>query len=113
MGDVLAVQGQLDTIQSQIEQLQGQLARARQRDVLLGPDGERSAWARRRHAESRATTSGSVIRAWHDSIGGFVAGVDGVVRVAGPLIFALLCLGVVLVGGRALWRRCPAPPPLT
>jgi hypothetical protein len=25
--------------------------------------------------------------------------------VAGPILFALLLLGVVLVGGRVLWRR--------
>ena len=46
-----------------------------------------------------------LVRAWHDSVGGFVAGVEGVVRVAGPVLFALLCLAIVLVGGRALWRR--------
>ena len=46
-----------------------------------------------------------MVRAWHDSVGGFVAGVEGVIRFAGPVLFALLCLGVLLVGGRALWRR--------
>jgi hypothetical protein len=25
--------------------------------------------------------------------------------VAGPVLFALACLGVLLVGGRVLWRR--------
>ena len=32
IGDVLAVQAQLDTLQSQIQQLQGQLAVLRERD---------------------------------------------------------------------------------
>ena len=46
-----------------------------------------------------------LVRAWHASIGGFVTGVEGVIRLAGPLLFALLLLGIVLTGGRALWRR--------
>ncbi len=27
------------------------------------------------------------------------------IRLAGPTLFALLCLAVLLFGGRALWRR--------
>ncbi len=46
-----------------------------------------------------------MVRAWHDSIGGFVTGVEGLIRLAGPVLFALLCLGVLWVGGRVLWRR--------
>jgi hypothetical protein len=45
------------------------------------------------------------VRAWHDSVGGFVTGVEGVIRFAGPVLFVLLCLGILWVGGRALWRR--------
>ncbi len=46
-----------------------------------------------------------LVRAWHASIGGFVDGVEGLVRLAGPVLFALLCLAALVVGGRALWRR--------
>ena len=102
VGDVLAVQEQLDVIQSQIEQLQGQL------QVLTGE----TSYSTVTTTVSEGTQPGPVplpesglVRAWHDSIGGFVAGVEGVVRVAGPVLFALLCLAVVLLGGRALWRR--------
>ena len=102
VGDVLAVQEQLDVIQSQIEQLQGQL------QVLTGE----TSYSTVTTTVSEGTQPSPVplpesglVRAWHDSIGGFVAGVEGVVRVAGPVLFALLCLAVVLLGGRALWRR--------
>jgi hypothetical protein len=46
-----------------------------------------------------------VVRSWHDSINGFLAGVDGVIRLAGPVLFALVCLALLWLGGRALWRR--------
>ncbi len=102
VGDVLAVQEQLDVIQSQIEQLQGQL------QVLTGE----TSYSTVTTTVSEGTQprpvplpESGLVRAWHDSIGGFVAGVEGVVRVAGPVLFALLCLAVVLLGGRALWRR--------
>jgi hypothetical protein len=103
VGDVLAVQEQIDTIQSEIEQLQGQLsllASQTSYSTLTVGVGEGAPPAR----PSPVPESG-VVRAWHDSVGGFVAGVEGVIRFAGPALFALLCLGVVLVGGRALWRR--------
>ncbi len=103
VGDVLAVQEQLDGIQSQIEQLQGQL------QVLTGE----TSYSTLTVTVSEGTPpprppplpESGLVRAWHDSIGGFVAGVEGVVRVAGPVLFALLCLGLLLVGGRTLWRR--------
>jgi len=102
VGDVLAVQEQLDGIQSQIEQLQGQL------QVLTSE----TSYSTLTVTVSEGTPprpvplpESGLVRAWHDSIGGFVAGVEGVVRVAGPVLFALLCLGVLLVGGRVLWRR--------
>jgi hypothetical protein len=46
-----------------------------------------------------------VAKAWHDSVHGFVDGVEGLIRVAGPLLFILLCAGALLVAGRLLWRR--------
>jgi hypothetical protein len=103
VGDVLSVQEQLDTIQQQIEQLQGQLQ-------VLTSETSYSTLTVTVSEGSPAPRpvplpESGLVRAWHDSIGGFVAGVEGVVRVAGPVLFALLCLVIVLVGGRALWRR--------
>jgi len=103
VGDVLSVQEQLDTIQSQIEELQGQL------QVLTSETSYSTLTATVSEGSPAprpvAGPESGLVRAWHDSIGGFVAGVEGVVRVACPVLFALLCLAIVLVGGRALWRR--------
>ncbi len=103
VGDVLAVQEQIDSIQSQIEQLQGQLQLLSSQTTYstLTVTVDEGTPAR---PPSPLPESG-LVRAWHASIGGFVAGVEGVIRLAGPLLFALLLLGVVLAGGRALWRR--------
>ena len=103
VGDVLAVQEQLDTIQSQIEQLQGQL------QVLTSETAYSTVTTTVSEGSPPprpvALPESGLVRAWHESVGGFVAGVEGVVRVAGPALFALLCLAIVLLGGRALWRR--------
>jgi hypothetical protein len=103
VGDVLAVQDQLNAIQSQIEQLQGQLQLLTSQtsySTLTVTVGERSPAP----VPSLLPESG-LVRAWHASVGGFVTGVEGAIRIAGPLLFALLLLGAVLAGGRALWRR--------
>jgi Domain of unknown function (DUF4349) len=105
VGDVLAVQAQLDGLQSQIEQLQGQLA-------LLDSETAYSTLIPSltepgpRHQHHVATPSASgALKAWHDSVHGFAAGVDGIIRIAGPTLFALLCLAALLLGGRLTWRR--------
>ena len=103
VGDVLAVQEQIDSIQSQIEQLQGQLQ-------LLTSQTAYSKVTVSIGEHTPAPSPGplpesGLIRAWHASIGGFLTGVEGVIRFAGPVVFALLLLGAVLIGGRALWRR--------
>jgi hypothetical protein len=103
VGDVLAVQEQIDSIQSQIEQLQGQLQLLTSQtsySTVTVTVGEGTPAP----PPSPLPESG-LVRAWHASIGGFVTGVEGVIRIAGPLLFALLLLGVLLAGGRALWRR--------
>jgi hypothetical protein len=103
VGDVLAVQSQLDSIQSQIEQLQGQL------QVLSGETSYSTLAVTVSEGTPPArpgpVPESGLVHAWHESIGGFVSGVDGLIGVAGPLLFAVLCAAVVIVGGRALWRR--------
>jgi hypothetical protein len=103
VGDVLAVQTQLDAIQSQIEQLQGQLqvlASQTSYSTLAVTVTEGS-----RPAPPSPLPESGVVRAWHDSTDGFLAGVEGAIRIAGPVLFALLCLAALAFGGRALWRR--------
>jgi len=103
VGDVLAVQEQVNSIQSQIEQLQGQLQLLTSQtsySTLTVTVSEGAPLPR-----PNPVPESGVVRAWHTSVGGFVSGVEGVIRIAGPLLFALLLAGVVLLGGRAVWRR--------
>ena len=59
VGDVLAVQEQLDGIQSQIEQLQGQLQVLSERDVVLDADGDRQRGHPAPAARARCPSPGS------------------------------------------------------
>jgi hypothetical protein len=103
IGDILSVQEQLDTIQSQIEQLQGQLG------VLTSQTSYSTltvtVGATTPPPRPNPLPESGLVQAWHSSVGGFVAGVEGVVRLGGPFLFALLCLAIAAVGGRLLWRR--------
>ncbi len=105
VGDILSVQEQIDGIQSQIEQLQGQLqlltSQTTYSTLTVTVDEHTPSPA----PPPRPLPESGLVRAWHASIGGFVTGVEGLVRLAGPVLFALLLVGAVLVGGRALWRR--------
>ncbi len=103
VGDVLAVQAQLDNLQSQIEQLQGQLAVIDNQTaystliVALSEPGP--------HHPAPVPAASGVTKAWHDSLHGFAVGVDGIIRLGGPFLFALLCLAALVFGGRLTWRR--------
>src|ERR1035437_3859877 len=102
IGDILAVQSQLDALQSQIEQLQGQLAVLDNETtygtltVSLTEAGQRSILP--------VQPSTGLGKAWHDGISGFVSGFEWLIRIAGPTVFVLLCLAVVLLLGRWAWR---------
>jgi hypothetical protein len=103
IGDVLSVQEQVDSVQTQIEQLQGQLQ-------LLSSQTAYSTATVTVNEPTTPPRNGTapepgVVKSWHDSIHGFAVGVEGVIRYAGPVLFALLFLGLVSLGGRALWRR--------
>jgi hypothetical protein len=98
---ILAVQSQLNSIQSQIEQLQGQLN-------LLNTETTYGTLS------VALTQSGHVLvplshsrtgfnKAWHDSITGFISGFEWLLRIAGPLLFALILLAVLAMLGRVVW----------
>ncbi len=98
---ILAVQSQLNSIQSQIEQLQGSFGLLNSATtygsltVVLTQSGVTPL--------AHHATSG-VTKAWHDSIHGFVAGFEWLIRLGGPLLFALLCLAALLFLGRSILR---------
>jgi hypothetical protein len=98
---ILQVQNQLNQIQSQIEQLQGQLG-------LLNSETTYAtltvALSEAGHQVTPAHSRTGVNKAWHDSLHGFAAGVEWLIRIAGPLLFALLLLAVLILFGRWLWR---------
>jgi hypothetical protein len=102
IGDILAVQSQLDSLQAQIEQLQGQL------NVLNGETTYGTLTVSVTEAGQRpvapAPPSTGLIKAWHDGISGFVSGFEWLVRIAGPTLFVVLCLAVLVVLGRFGWR---------
>jgi hypothetical protein len=102
IGDILAVQNQLDALQSQLEQLQGQLG-VLDNETTYGTLTVALAEAGHRPPPPRPPRTG-LDNAWHDGIGGFVSGVEWLIRIAGTTLFVLLCLAVLLVSGRWLWR---------
>ncbi len=105
IGGILAVQAQLQNLQSQLEQLQGQL------QVL----NNQTTYATLAVTLSQKAVTpppppkpeSGLLKAWHAAVGGFVAGFEGVVRVAGPLFFGLLLLAAVVLVGRWAWRFRP------
>jgi hypothetical protein len=104
IGDILAVQAQLDSLQSQIQQLQGQLQLLTSETAYSTLAVTATEPGPRQHHPVPAHSS-SLAKAWHDSVHGFIVGIEGLVRIAGPILFVLLCLGALVVGGRLSWRR--------
>jgi hypothetical protein len=96
----------LNALQSQIEQYQGQLNVLSHETtfatltVMLAQKGQPAHVSRPRSG---------LAKAWHDAVSGFVAGFEWLIRLSGPVLFAMLLLGVLLTGvklvGRALRRR--------
>jgi Domain of unknown function (DUF4349) len=103
IGDILSVQSQLDTIQSQIEQLQGQLNVLDSQTtyatltVSLSQSGKPP-------PPPPGPRSG-LSAAWSAAVGGFVAGVEWLIRIAGRTLFVLLFVAALFVLGRLAWRE--------
>ncbi len=101
ISDVLAVQARVNSLQSQIEQLQGQLNLLSHETTYANLTV--NVTERGHHAATRHSSNG-VTRAFHEAVHGFVSGVEWLVRSSGPALFALLCLGVLWLLGRVAWR---------
>ncbi len=103
IGDILAVQSQLETLQSQIEQLQGQL------NVLNSQTTYGRLTVTLTEAGHHVTPppihlQSGISKAWSAGVGGFVSGVEWIIRISGTLLFVLLALAVLAWGGRWAWR---------
>jgi hypothetical protein len=96
VGEVLAVQGRLTDVQTQIEQLQAKQASLADKTtygtveitVVERGDG----------------TPGRFGDAWRDAKDGFVDGFAGLVRSSGTIAFLLVVGGVLLLAGRKAYR---------
>ena len=111
VGAVLAVQAQLDDVDSQLQLLQGELKQLSTETTYATLT---VTLAEKVLPPPPPKPEGSLLKAWRAAVGGFVAGFETVVRVAGPLSFALLLVATLYFGGRWLWRlrRRRAPSPL-
>jgi hypothetical protein len=101
VGSVLAVQAQLDDVQSQLQQLQGELKQLSSETTYATLAVTLTQRALPPPPPRRV---GSLLAAWRAAVGGFVAGFEAVVRVAGPLSFALLLVAALYLVGRYIWR---------
>jgi hypothetical protein len=99
---ILAVQNQLNSIQSQIEQLQAQLNLLNSETTYATLTVSLSQVGHTVNAPKQAPTG--VDKAWHESLHGFAAGFEWLIRIAGPLLFALLLLAALTMLARLLWR---------
>ncbi len=97
---ILAVQNQINQIQSQIEQEQGQLNVLNHQTTYASLTVHVATPA---HHTSPSKRSG-LDKAFHDSVSGFVTGFEWLIRLAGPVLFALLALGVLSLAVRYAWR---------
>lgn len=102
IGGILAVQDQLNSIQSQIEQLQAQLGLLNSETTYATLTVSVTEAGHGVAATKHPATG--LDKAWHESLHGFAAGVEWLVRIAGPLLFALLVLAALLLLGRWTWR---------
>ena len=101
ISDILAVQSQLNALQSQIEQLQGQMNLLNAQTTYGTLTVKVTEAGQHSHAVHQ---SSGLIKAWHDAVGGFVAGFEWLIRLSGPVLFAVLCLGALSTLGRLAWR---------
>jgi hypothetical protein len=99
---ILSVQNQLNSIQSQIDQLQAQLNLLNSETTYATLTVSLSQVGHTVNAPKHAPTG--VDKAWHESLHGFAAGFEWLIRIAGPLLFALLLLAALTMLARLLWR---------
>jgi hypothetical protein len=102
IGGILSVQEQLDSIQSQIEQYQAQLNLLNSETTYATLTVSLSESGHQVIVHKQPATG--VDKAWHESLHGFAAGFEWLIRIAGPLLFALLVLAALLALGRLMWR---------
>ena len=106
--NILTVQSQIDSIQSNIEQMQGQLNvldNETTYGTLTVSLTEPGAVKHKHKPKPKPPSKPSGIdNAWRDGVGGFVSGFEWFIRVLGPLLITGLILAGILFIGRRAWR---------
>lgn len=97
---ILAVQNQIDQIQSQIEQDQGQLNVLNHETTYASLTVNVATPAHRIASTHRS----GIDKAWHNSVSGFVSGFEWLIRLAGPVLFVLLVLAALSALATLSWR---------
>jgi hypothetical protein len=106
--NILTVQNQIDSIQSNIEQMQGQLNVLDNETtygtltVSLTEPGP--AKPRPKPKPKPTPKPSGIDNAWRDGVGGFVSGFEWFIRILGPLLITGLILAGVLFVVRRSWR---------
>jgi hypothetical protein len=98
---ILAVQNQINQIQSQIEQDQGQLNVLNHETTYSQLTVNVTTPAHHTAPTSRSGLN----KAWHDSVSGFVSGFEWLIRLTGPVLFVLLVLGALYMVATLAWRN--------
>ncbi len=101
IGDILSVQQQIDTIDTQLQQLQGP-------QQLLDDQttyGTLSVSVAESPRVLIVTPVSGWSRAWRNAAHGFAAAAEGVVSALGVPVFVGLCLAAVIGGVWVAWRR--------
>lgn len=98
ISQILAVQAQLNTIEVELQQLEGQ------RNVLDNQAAYATLTVTLNQGAHATHGRSSIDTAFHRSVSGFISGVDGLVQGIGPAFFAILCLIALWLIGRPAWR---------
>jgi hypothetical protein len=101
IGDTLAVQQQIQDVQTQIEQLQGQqklLADTSDLATIAVTVSETGA------VRSGPPSTSGFGSAFHHAVSGFTTGLKALIAISGPLLFGLLIVAFVVLLARGLYR---------
>lgn len=105
IGDILSVENQINDLQTQVEQLQGQLNVLDDQTSYSTLTVNVSEQAKPGVVPHPAKPAGGLAGAWDHARGSFVHGVEAVIAASGGVAVFLLFTGLVLGAGWYGWRR--------
>ena len=112
IGDTLEVQSRITTVQTQIEQLQGQL-RVLSDQTTYGTLTVTVAEKGKAAVVATPHRRSGMSKAFHRSLDRFVGGIEAIVGIIGPLLLVVLLAGLAWVVARFAYRRVGTSRPVT